>query len=297
MLGCETPDDASPDPVVDALDREVAVTPPAERVVSLAPNLTEVAFAAGAGDRLVGVTTADDYPPAVDTLEQISALPIDFEAVTALDPDLVLATDQVNAPRDAETLTGVDIPTYFFSFETLDDIWDGIRTAGELLDTPDEAQATADSLEAAMESLQAQTADIEERPRVLFLVGDDTLYAFGASSYIHTLIEAAGGRSITDDIETEAPTLSEEYVLSEAPDVIIGSFGEEYDPDRLLELHPSWDEVPAIKNDRVYSLDPDIVNRPGPRVVEGAHQMAQFLHPNHVDTSLAAVSSTQRARP
>lgn len=293
LLGCDTNDAPAPDALTDDLEREIDLAPPAERVVSLAPNLTEVAFAAGAGDRLVGVTTADDYPPAVDTLEQVSAIPIDFEAVVALEPDLILATDQINAPRDAETFEGLDIPVYFFSFDTVDDVWRGIRTMGDLLGTPEKAHATADSLEHAMGALRSQTASVDERPRVLFLVGDDTLYAFGASSYVHTLIEAAGGRSITDDIETEAPTLSEEYVLAEAPDVIIGSFGADYDPDRLLELHPAWDEVPAIKNDRVYSLNPSIVNRPGPRLVEGAHQMAQFLHPDQVDDTLATAPSTQ----
>ncbi len=255
---------------------------PVERVVTLAPNLTEIVFAAGAGPKLVGVTTADDYPPAVDTLARFSALPVDFEAITALRPDLVLATDQVNTPKDAATFASLDLPVYFFSFSTVDDVLSSIRTTGRLLDTSDAAATAADSLAASIDSLRARTANVNQRARVLFLIGDKTLYAFGAQSYIHTLIERAGGRSITDELGTQAPTLSEEYVLTRQPDVIIGAFGADYDPDRLLELHPSWDVVPAIQNDRVYSLNPNLLLRPGPRLVEGAWQMAHRLHPDRV---------------
>lgn len=271
---------------------------PVERVVTLAPNLTEIVFAAGAGSKLVGVTTADDYPPAVDSLARFSALPVDFEAITALRPDLVLATDQVNTPKDAATFASLDLPVYFFSFSTVDDVLASIRTAGRLLGTSDAATTAADSLAASIDSLRARTADVSQRPRVLFLIGDETLYAFGAQSYIHTLIELAGGRSITDELDTQAPTLSEEYVLTRQPDVIIGAFGADYDPDRLLELHPSWDVVPALQNDRVYSLNPNLLLRPGPRLVEGAWQMARRLHPDRVDVAgNRSARSTRRAAP
>lgn len=295
--GCGRSSDTSTTPtVVDDLDRRVTLARPVERVVTLAPNLTEIVYAAGAGDKLVGVTDADDYPPAVDSLPRFGALPVDFEAITALRPDLALATDQVNAPRDAATFQSLDIPIYFFSFETLDDVLSSIRTTGRLLGTADAADAAADSLERALDRIRARTREVERRPRVLFLIGDETLYAFGAQSYIHTLIELAGGESITTDIETSAPTLSEEYVLRRQPDVIIGAFGDDYDPDRLLALHPSWDVVPAVEHNRVYSLEPDLVLRPGPRLVEGTRRMARMLHPSRFD-SLAAALSPSTARP
>lgn len=292
--GCQSSSDVSSNTteVTDALDRSVTLQRPIERVVTLAPNLTEIVFVAGAGHKLVGVTTADDYPPPVDTLSRFSALPLDFEAITALEPDLILATDQVNAPRETTTFTELGFPVYFFSFSTLDDVLTAIRTTGTLLNTAASARVAADSLDAAIDMLRARTADVQQRPRVLFLIGDDTLYGFGESSYVHTLIELAGGRSITDSLQTKAPTLSEEFVLTQKPDVIIGAFGADYDPDRLLKLHPTWDVVPAIQNDRVYSLNPNLVLRPGPRLVEGARRMAQMLHPE----LFAASSRSARAQ-
>lgn len=299
--GCGSSDPEGTTSFTDDLDRSVALQRPIERVVSLAPNLTELVYAAGAGSTLVAVTTADDYPPPVDTLAAVSALPVDFEAIVAHNPDLVLATDQVNPPGDADTFAALDVPIYFFSFESLDDVFDGLRRMGTLLGTERAAADSAQALERRLSILRAQTDDLspEERPRVLVLVGDETLYSFGNDSYIHALVEAAGGRSVTASLDDATPTLSEEYVLTEQPDVIVGAWGTDYDPARLLKLHPTWDVVPALQNDRVYSLPPALLLRPGPRLVEGAWQMAAHLHPTRFGPSPNpnAVSSVSQTTP
>ncbi len=300
---CQSSDTEVSSSVTDDLGRSVALRSPIERVVSLAPNLTELAYAAGAGSTLVAVTTADDYPPAVDTLARISALPVDFEAVAAHDPDLVLATDQVNPPGDADTFAALDVPVYFFSFDSLEDVFDGLRRMGTLLGTETAAADSARALERRLSALRAHTDPLtrEERPRVLVLVGDETLYSFGADSYIHAIVDAAGGRSITASLDEAAPTLSDEYVLTEQPDVIVGAWGPEYDPARLLELHPTWDVVPALQHDRVYSLPSALLLRPGPRLVEGAWDMAACLHPKRIspspDTGAASAVPTTTSVP
>ncbi len=265
--------------VTDDLGRTVLLPPSVERVVTIAPNLTEIVFVAGAGHKLVGVTTADDYPPAVDTLPHFGALPLDFEAIAVLKPDLVLANANINNPRDAETFDALEIPILFFSFQTLDEIFQRVRAIGDLLGTAVHAAAAADSLEAAVAALRQTTDRAEERPLTLFLIDDETLFAFGSESYMHALIDLAGGRSATAEIEAVRPILNEEYVLTQKPEVIFGSFGEDYDPARLLDLHPTWDIVPAVRDGRVYSLNPDLVLRPTPRLLEGVRQMARRLHP------------------
>ena len=283
-------------PATDDLGRSVSVEAPVRRVVSLAPNLTEIAYAAAAGSTLVAVTKSGDFPPSVDTLPHVGALPVDFEAIAAQEPGLVLATDQINAPADTETFEALGLPIYFFSFDTLGDIPASIRTVGRLLGTRAAAQDSAAALERAIERLRARTAPIpdDQRPRVLVLVGDETLYSFGQGSYVHTLVELAGGRSITANIENQAPTLSEEYVLTQKPDVILGLWGEQYDPDRLLTLHPTWDVVPALQNNRVYSVPTALFARPTPRVLEGARRLARRLHPNRfrADTASTALPSS-----
>lgn len=276
-------DTVSDTTVTDALDRSVRLRRPVDRVVSLAPNLTEIVYAAGAGSTLVAVTTSDDFPPAVDTLPKVSSLPVNFEAIASQRPDLVLATDQINAPRDAGTFEALDLPIYFFSFTSLDDVLEAIRTTGRLLGTPTAAADSARALRDRLAALRNRTDALDDRPRVLVLIGDDTLYAFGRGSYVHTLVEIAGGVSVTASMDAQAPTLSDEYVLQQKPDVIVGAFGANYDPQRLLDLHPTWDVVPAVRDGRVYSLPPSLLLRPGPRLVHGATHMAEILHPDVFD--------------
>ncbi len=301
LLGaCGSSETDRPDSsVTDDLGRTVELDRPIERVISLAPNLTELTYAAAQGSTLVAVTSSADYPPAADSIDHVSALPVDFEAVASKNPDLVLATDQINPPGDTETFDALDVPIYFFSFSSLNDVFGALRTVGTLLGTEAEAQDSARVLERQMADLRARTDSLsrDERPRVLVLIGDDTLYSFGAGSYVHELVEIAGGRSITASIETEAPTLSEEFVLTEKPDVIIGAWGADYNPNRLLSLHPTWDVVPAVQNDRVYSLPSSLLLRPGPRLATGARRMAAYLHPARFATLTGASDQPEASMP
>lgn len=281
--GCAPPSDRGRE-VEDGLGRTVSLADSVSRVVTLAPSLTETIFAAGAGHKLVGVGRPDDYPSQIDSLPRYSTYPIDFEAVAALDPDLALASDQVNGVRDADMLESLGIPTYFFSSSSLDEILHGIEEMGRLLGTERAAEQTADSLRDRIAALKARTQTIENRPLTLFLIGQETLFSFGSESYMHDLIELAGGRSATGDVEAEAPILSEEFVLAMKPEVIIGPWGNDMEAARLLELHPTWSILPAVRNGRIYGVDPDIVQRPGPRLVQGAWAMARKLHPELFDS-------------
>lgn len=263
------------DGIRDDLGYRVDVPDPVDRLVSLAPNLTEIIFAAGAGDLLVGVTTADDYPPETEHLTRISALPVDFERLVALRPDLVVATDQVNSPRDIRTFDGLGIPVYFFSFATIDDVFEAIRTIGRITHRYPVADSAASELEQRYAAVNNQ--DIEDRPRVLFLVSDEILYSFGQGSYVHDMIEAAGGASITRDIRSAAPVLSEEFVLTSSPDLIIGTFGPTFSIEALVNRRPAWRSIPAIREGNVYSIDSDFIHRPGPRVIDGIEQIARIL--------------------
>lgn len=264
----------------DALGRTVRIATPVQRIVTMAPNLTEITFAAGAGERVVGVTTADDFPPEIADLPRFSAVGVDFEAVASFEPDVVFATDQVNSVRDAETFAALGIPIYFFHFSTFADVLGAIRTVGAIAGSAQRATEHAATLEEAIEDLKRQTSRKPATPRVLLLISSEPLFGFGKDSYVHDLIAAAGGRSISENMDVPAPVFSDEYVIEERPDVIIGAFETDTDAEQLLTLHPAWGTVPAIKNGRVYAINPDLILRPGPRLVEGAYRIALFLHPD-----------------
>lgn len=250
-------------------------------MLTLAPSMTELVYAAGAGSKLVSAGVPDDYPPAVDTLPRHGVYPPDFEAIAAARPELVLATD-VNNPRDAEMLEALGIPVVFLTVKGVSDMPRVVRAVGDLLGTSPAAEAAADSIDDAIEGLRERTDALAERPSVLFLVGDDVLYAFGGGTYMEEMIELAGGRSVTAAVATAAPVLTDEFVLEKAPEVIIGPWGEDYTANDLLARHPTWDVVPAVRTGRVYGVPPDLVLRAGPRLVDGAYRMARLLHPDLV---------------
>lgn len=279
LAGCGNPPQSEPPThsVVDDLGREMRVPVQPKRVISLAPSVTEVVFAAGAAERLTAVTTADNYPPAVDEMDKITAFPLDHESIVARNPDLILATDQINSVRDLNALSELGIPSFFLRFTTVSDVFTAVRRIGRLLDTGDRAERAADSLEAAWTNQMNSIDTTAYRPSVLLLAGYDVLYAFGKDSYTNEVISAAGGRSITDKLDGQAVTLSDEFVLTEQPELIIGTFGTDFDPDRIIAGHPTWNGVPAVRSGRVYSINPDLISRPGPRVIEGARTIAGWI--------------------
>ncbi len=266
----------------DDLQRTVYVPATIDRIIPLAPSITEALFAAGAGRQVIAVSHADDFPPAIDSLPHFSSLPVDFEAIVALQPDLVIATDEVNNPRDAHLFESLGIPIVYFSFDGWPDVPRVIRRLGALTGNEAAADREAGALEDRASYLTQQLDTVQTRPRVLFLIGDDALFAFGEGSYIHDIIRMSGGESLTASIETRAPVLSEEFVLTSRPDVIAGTFGED---NELLIHHPAFDALPAIVNGRVCTLSPSLVLRPGPRLLDGAAELAACLHPERFSDS------------
>lgn len=274
-IGCRTAEEGE---VRDDLDRRVSVPSPVERIVPLAPSMTEILIAVGAENLIVGVSEADTYPPSIRALPRFQSFPLDFERIIALQPDLLFATDQINNPNDADRLRRTGIETYFFNFERLNDVPRALRATAALIGSP-LGEGAARRFEERIRTVSSTIAAAETRPRVLVLIGDAELYAFGGRSYVNEMIALAGGESVTAHLEGPDAVLSDEFVLSARPEVILGLFGPGYDPGRLLANHPTWHLLPAFQQNRVYSIDPDLFVRPGPRLADGVEFLARRLHP------------------
>ncbi len=287
--GCNRPAAPEAPGIEDERGRPVALPDTLARIVALGPSVTEVLCAAGAAELLVGVSTVDDYPPAVvEALPRFNLLPIDYEAILRLRPDMAFASDQIIKSEDAEKLERLGVPVYFLTSQSPEEVFASMARVGALLGRGPEAAAAADSLRGRLEALRRLTAEQAARPSVLVLIGDEALYAFGRESYVHALIADAGGVSATGGIATERPVLSEEFVLEARPDVIVGAFGKDYDPARLLRSHPAFRATPAVRNGRVYSMEASVLLRPGPRLVEAAWHIGRLLHPDAVGGAPAA---------
>lgn len=276
LVGCQEPE-SEHESTQDGSGRLVALPDTVERIVTMAPNLTEIVFAAGAGDRIVAVTTADDYPPEVESIPRFSALPVDFEAILQASPDLVLAAVDVNSMRDVATLEAYGLPVYAFAFRSVDDVFDAIETTGAIVGTEVDAAESIDALRGRLQRVRESAAGNSYQPRTLVLIGLETLYSFGGGSYVNEMIAIAGGESVTAEIASPAPILSDEFVLDVDPDVIVVATSRKLSADEVLDLRPAWRNVRAIENRRVYTVDPDFVLRPGPRVVDGIESLNKML--------------------
>jgi len=274
LTACSPGGQTSVDYVFDDLGRLVAINGTPQRIVSLAPSNTEILFALGLGEKVVGVTDWCDYPPEALEKEKVGGYDTpDIEKIVALNPDLILVAygtsmDVIN------TLVGLGLTVFGIKTTDLDDLLNDIKTIGEITDKELEAYALTSEMENRIQAVTNQTEELEERPSVFYIVWHDPLWTAGSETFIHELIEKAGGVNICQNL-TGYTTISIEEVVACNPEVIITSeWSFEWAQNETL-----LEGTDARQYDRVYQGDDDLVQRPGPRLVEGLEWFAYFIHP------------------
>ncbi|MDH5365231.1 MAG: cobalamin-binding protein, partial [Dehalococcoidia bacterium] len=270
----EWPPAESVEYVFDDLDRLVAINGTPQRIVSLAPSNTEILFALGLGEKVVGVTDWCDYPPEALEKEKVGSYDTpDIEKIVALTPDLILVAygttmDVIN------NLVGLGLTVFGIKTTDLDDVLNDIKTVGEITDKEVEAQALTSEMESRIQAVTDATSELEQRPRVFYIVWHDPLWTAGSGTFIHELIEKGGGVNICQNI-TGYTTISIEEVVARNPEVIITSEWSFEWASNATELQGTN----ASQEGRIYQGDDDLVQRPGPRLVEGLEWFAYFIHP------------------
>lgn len=263
--------------VTDGAGRTVTLGAPARRIVSMMPSVTEWVIAMGAVDRLAARTDYDDHAAVADLPSVGGGLTPSVEWLAARKPDLVVAWPDAPSRTLVARLEALGIPVYAAPSETIDQ---GLSTARDLgtLTGRDSAAATAIAeVEAGLDSTAA-AVDGRARPSVLFLIGLDPLMAAGPGTFVDQLLERAGGRNVLSDLDILWPQLSLEEVVRRAPEIIIVAAAGELDPGARLAGRPGWRDVPAVAAGRVHDVDPNLVNRPGPRMDEAAATLARLIH-------------------
>lgn len=278
-------DAAGPLTLTDDMGRDVTLPAEVERVISLAPSVTESLYAIGAGGQVVGRTEFDNYPPEVEALPVVGGFSTDqvnVETVVSLEPDVVLGGSDLQQPLE-EAFDAAGVPFYIFNPETLDDVYGMLERLGQITGHEAGAQATIDDMQARIAAVQSAIADVpeDERPLVFYEVWDDPLLTAGPKTYIGEMLVLAGGVDIFADVQEPYAQVSAETVIERQPEVILGpdTHGEELTPE-ILASRPGWDDIPAVRNGAVYVLDGDIVSRSGPRMADAVELMADALYPD-----------------
>ncbi len=265
--------------VVDEAGRKVTLPVKIEQVISLAPNLTEIIYAVGGGDRLVGDTTFCDYPPQAKSVAKVGdTLQPSIERILALRPQLVLVSTASQLEAFTKQLNDQQIAVFITDPRDLEGVFRSILSVGDLLNQSVVAEALVKQLRARAETVEHAVAG---RPpvSVFFQLSGQPLYTAGKSSFVTNLIERAGGRSVTADVNEAWPRLSDEAALASRPEAIIMPSGGAMAAGANTQVAAALRNSPAVRNGRVYAIDGDLLMRPGPRLVDGLEQIARALHP------------------
>jgi iron complex transport system substrate-binding protein len=249
-----------------------------QRIVSLAPSITETLFALGLDSSIVGVTDYCDYPLAATLKAKVGGIMNpDIERIIALRPDLVFMSGSGNMKSDYDKLTSSGIPVFVSYPRTIEDVFKSISDAGVLTSTPSRADSLLLILRQRKNELVSQAAARQKRT-VLMLLSLNPIVAIGPGTFLDEMITLANGENIARTATTAYPLLSREEILGRRPDVIIATSDIVRSTDDILSSYPEWKTLPAIRNNRVGIVDASLVSRPGPRIVDGLAAVVKAIH-------------------
>jgi iron complex transport system substrate-binding protein len=271
--------------LTDGLNRTVTLQGPAQRIVSLAPSNTELLYEVGAGTQVIGRDDFSDFPPEARALPSVggSMSNYDLAAIAALKPDLVLAA-QINTPEQVKALENLGLTVFYLNNpEHMVGLYQNLRSVGTLTDKSDQAEALIQSLDARINAIWNKLPTITTHYKVYYeLDATDPSMPFtaGPGSYINYLLEIAGDQNIGATLSSPYASISSEEVINQNPDfILLGDtvYGVTIES---VKQRPGWSAINAVKNDRVYAFDDNIVSRPTARIVDAIEMLARILHPD-----------------
>ncbi len=254
------------------------------RIITLAPNLTEIVYGLGLGEQVVAVTQFSNFPEAVQSKPRVGSFwQLNLEAIVGKQPDLVLALGFSQQRDLARRLRRMRVPVKTFNIEGFDDLLSAIERIGQITGRPVQAAAMVESLQEDLAGVQ-ETIRGSRRPKVLWSIQREPLRVAGRKTFVNWIIENAGGTNAIGPTLHQYPPVGAEQVLACQPDVIIEQLMVESDPKEQLEqaraFWQRYDHLPAVQSQRIGVLDDDLVARMGPRVVLGVRSTAEILHPD-----------------
>ncbi len=281
--------------VIDDMGTAVTIVSPPQRIISLSPSNTEILFALGLGDRVIGVTEFCNYPPEAAEKAKVGGYStVSIEKVIALKPDLILAS-YGNGEEIIGNLRSFGYPVVALHSENLDRVLADIRLVGQATGAEANATELVGDLEKRIGAVEARIGTVQERPTVAHVIWNDPIYVSGNGTFQNELIRKAGGVNAFSSVEGWKSVGIEDFILAD-PDVLIvntgsGMSGGEDSLAQFFLNEPRFSGVSAIRDGRVYLVDSDTVDRAGPRIVDALELFAESIHP------LRAGNETPAATP
>jgi iron complex transport system substrate-binding protein len=268
---------SGPITVTDGSGTAVTMDQPATRIVSLAPANTEIAYAIGAGDKMVAGTSYDDYPEEAKSLPKIGdfANP-NVEKIASFEPDLVLAAGGIQDKLRSK-LEGLGMKVYVVDPKTYDGVMTDITNLGQLTGSTPQAQQVADTMQKAKDDVQAQVASASP-PSTFLEIYSKPLMTAGGETFIDDMITLAGGTNLGATAGSGFPTFSTEVLFKNDPAVYIADSGSMSKPGDITK-RAGFDVLTAVKDGHVYVIDDSIIARPGPRLAQGLQELLKMIHP------------------
>jgi iron complex transport system substrate-binding protein len=271
---------AHPATFKDALGREIKLSAAPKRLIALAPNLTEILYALGLGNRVVGVTDHCNYPPEASLKPKVgSYVHLNVEQIISLSPELVIGTVDGNERYVLDLLEQAHIKVFFVNPRNVRQAIETISTLGLVCGLPERASRIAEALTLRVNRVVEVVRD-RTRPLVFLQINIQPIMSVNRNTVHHDLIRLAGGDNMTADEPVTYPRISLEAVIRKKPEVIIiSSMEREGRFEKARQDWLQWTSIPAVQMGRVHLIDSDLIDRPSPRVVGGLEIMAKLLHP------------------
>ncbi len=269
--------------VTDDKGRAVVIKTMPERIISLSPTNTELLFALGLGDRVMGVTDYCNYPPEALNRTKVGGITnVNVEQVAALNPDVIFAAS-LTKKETAEKLESMGYATFVNDPRNVSDIEKSIRNVGKICGADDNATRLIGQVNASMKAIADKTSGLNEsqKPKVLMLLDTTDCYVAGSNCYGDDLIKITGGINVADQLN-DYQAMSKEAIIKADPEIIIMPVDQysQADFEKLRNGTDDWmRQLSAVKNGKVYAVASDPIFRPGPRVIEAAQAMAKIVHP------------------
>jgi iron complex transport system substrate-binding protein len=267
-----------PTTVTDFQNRSVTLPTRPERIVSIGPSITEFLFALGSGARVVGTDDFSDEPAAAKQLEKVGGIKVNFEKVVSLKPDLVLSVKFSDGT--IEKLASAGLLVLVVDPQNTGDVARTAILLGRAVGIPGETLAR--DIQKRLDDVRSKTSAAATKPRVYHEIdaSDPTkIFTVGPGSYIADLIDIAGGQNIAARASSAYPQLSAEEILRSDPEIIILAAADYSAKPEQVAARSGWSVIAAVKNKRIFTIAPNLINRPGPRVGEAAEAYAKLVHP------------------